>query len=103
MTEPSDPGDAIEELGPLEVPEFGLPKRRPFDPAKTQEWVRSCLALGSGLLLILSFMVIAIPVVVGWRSWDEVEGLSTALLPAVLSVTGSVIGFYFGADKAKKQ
>lgn len=101
---PPNPPDQLEDLGAAEVAEFGLPREGgAYDPSRQREQIRSWLALGAGLLLVFTILLVTLPVVIGRRTWDDMEGLASTVLPAVLSVAGSIIGFYFGADKAARR
>jgi hypothetical protein len=39
---------------------------------------------------------IAVVVSAGWRTWNDIEGMTGTLLPAIVSVLGTTTGFYFG-------
>lgn len=53
------------------------------------------MALFSIIVCALAFAVI-----VGWRKWEELQGLATSVLPVVVSVVGTTTGFYFGIKAA---
>ena len=82
-----------DDLADIEDPR---PARR-FNPEPTREMARTALAAGSFLLLCAVVLVILLIVASGTRTWDEMQGVASAVLPAVLSVTGTSLGFYFGA------
>ena len=72
----------------------------PYDPGRTREWIRGLLALVSlaVFLLVISFYL--------WASfhlppagWSQFKEAAAAILPAVTSVLGTVLGFYFGSQK----
>jgi hypothetical protein len=43
-----------------------------------------------------------VPVVAGIRTWTEMEGAASSILPAVLGVVGTVLAFYFATEQEKK-
>ncbi|MDQ6947490.1 MAG: hypothetical protein M3256_14765 [Actinomycetota bacterium] len=56
----------------------------------------------AGSLLLLLAVVLLLPVVavtIWGRRWDDVEGLVSAAYPAVIGVTGTALGFYFGSER----
>jgi hypothetical protein len=88
------PGDGGIDLTDEPPSESGLssPKLGPFNAAKTQEWIRSGLAVA---LVLLLAAVILLPL---WRAKDiaaEKELLQTLLSPLV-GLVGAVVGFYYG-------
>ena len=91
------------------APDFGPPLAEVFvpdegkiyDPAPSRERLRGILALGVFLLLVATIGLILVPVAVGDKEWNEMEGAASSVLPAVLGVTGTVLAFYF-AREAKK-
>ena len=69
-----------------------------YDPEPRRDWVRACIA--SGLLMLFIGMVLF-----GFYSargdYDRTEELLEKLLPAVIGLLGSAIGFYFGSKNSK--
>ncbi len=73
----------------------------PYDPGRTREWIRGLLALVSlgVFLVVISFYLWAalhLPTPAGWAQFKEA---AEVILPAVTSVLGTVLGFYFGSQK----
>ena len=88
---------APETAGDITHPVVSL---RPYNPDKAREWVRGGLAVGAFGLFAIFALGLAAAVAFGATTWDEVEGMSGTLLPAIVSVVGTTTGFYFGT-KAK--
>ena len=114
MTEPQPgPGRSEEDesfasdgLTPLPVPpdqgtSGGVLHPQLPDYKLRREQIRGMVA---GLLLINLFITLLAPwLAVGfdWALADEVQDLTSVLLPAVVGLVGAATGFYFGAnDKA---
>lgn len=89
------PIDAGSAMADISAPQFGAI----YLPARDRERTRSALALGVLLLLFTTLGFVAVPIVAGWRRWSELEGMCSSLLPAVLTVVGTVLGFYFGSER----
>jgi hypothetical protein len=92
-----------EELEPSEV------GKRILQPAEGQKWfarIRSQERTGGALavwaMALFSVMVIALtlPVIAGWRKWWELQGPAASVLPVVVSLVGTIVGFYFGIKAA---
>src|SRR5262245_59969474 len=91
-------------------PDFGppvadvfVPDEGPiYDPAPSRERTRGFLAVGVFLLLVATIGCLLVPVVTGARTWAEMEGAASSLLPAVLGVAATVLAFYFATEQAKK-
>ncbi len=71
----------------------------PFNPAKSRETMRARLAAWSFILFALLIITLTASVVTGLRSWDQVQGLATSILPVVVSIVGATTGFYFGSKE----
>lgn len=69
-----------------------------FDPARWRERLRGRLAVASFALFGVLVLMISLAVVCGWRPWTGLQGLTTAMLPAVVGVVGTTTGFYFGSQ-----
>ena len=72
----------------------------PYDPGRTRERIRGLLALVSlaVFLLVITFYLWAalrLPA----AGWSQFKEAAAAVLPAVTSVLGTVLGFYFGSQK----
>jgi hypothetical protein len=79
---------------------FGVPAPRivaSFDPEPGREQTRGWLAVGSFLLLVATLGIVLGAVAGGLRTWQEMQGVAASVLPAVLGVVSSTLGFYFGA------
>ena len=92
-----------EELGPPEAGKRILEPtegRKRFAPTRSLE--RTCDALAVWAMALFSVMVIALtmPVIAGWRKWGELQGLAASVLPVLVSLLGTIVGFYFGIKAA---
>lgn len=102
LQEGGDQEIRIEDLGEPSV-DVSRPVQGPrFDPSPGREQVRAGLAIGAFLLFCLLVLLIAGAVVFGFRSWQEVQGLCTSVVPVVVSVVGTITGFYFGSKAGDK-
>jgi hypothetical protein len=72
----------------------------PYSVAKSRETMRGRLAAWSFALFALLVIILAVAVVSGLRTWDQMQGLATSILPVVVSVVGATTGFYFGSKEA---
>jgi hypothetical protein len=96
--------DAADDLGADDLEpvvsdkEFDARPGRPFDPEPEREKRRGQLALGAFLFLVLTVLMLMVPVIAGWRTWDDLEGVSNTVLPVVVGLVGTVSGFYFGSS-----
>lgn len=74
------------------------PRDKPFDPEPQREKIRGVLAL------ILVSLVVVLSVLTywflaqGWISGDDVQTLSP-VFTALVTLTGTAVGFYFGGGK----
>ena len=73
-----------------------------FDPAPAREKARGFLALGVFFLLVLTVGFILVPIVVGHRTWSQMQGVTASVLPAVIGLTGTVLAFYFASEEKRK-
>ena len=95
---------APDDLGAPGLDEVPAPvAKRKYDPRKNRERVRGGLAAAAFTLFAVVVLALGYAVIVGHRKWDELEGMTTALLPAVVSVVSSITGFYFGAKSGDDQ
>ena len=79
---------------------------KPFNPEKAREWIRGSVAL----LAIVAFTIVVVlylhyAVSSGGSAaeasrWSQVKDAMQAIFPAVTSVLGTVLGFYFGSQKS---
>ncbi len=75
-------------------------QRVPYDPEPGRDKIRASVALAAMFIFAL---------VVGWylyfsstatpENWKQMKDAMQAVLPAVTSVLGTVLGFYFGSQK----
>lgn len=73
------------------------------DSLRRRETMRGVLAAWSFAVFTLVVGVMLFAVVSGWRTWDELEGLATSVLPVVVSVLGATTGFYFGLERGREE
>jgi preprotein translocase subunit SecE len=73
-------------------------KEVPFNRAKKREEVRGWIALSAVItfLLVVSFYLYQASR--GTATWPNVKEAMQSVLPAVASVLGTVLGFYFGSQ-----
>jgi len=89
------------EFGPP-VADVFIPNVGPvFDPAPHREWTRRFLAIGVFLLLVATVGFILVPIILGVRTWNQMQGVAASVLPAVLSISGTVLAFYFATEEKK--
>jgi len=82
------------------VPE---PQAVTFSPDKSRELMRGGLAAASFSLFAVVIVVLVLAVVLGWRTWSELQGMATSVLPVVVSVVGTTTGFYFGTREGARR
>lgn len=100
------PPDAAErEMAELEPIDLGpptaviaTPRSEPYNPEPRRENIRGIVALASVALFAATVAVILVVVALGTRTWDDMEGVTAAVLPAVTTLMGSTVGFYFGTQ-----
>lgn len=95
-------GDELD-LGTDEA-DIDLPARGArFDPEPAREKTRGVLAGGSFALLTVTVLTTLGVVASGTRTWNEMQGVAASVLPAVLSVVGTTLGFYFGTKSRESE
>lgn len=72
----------------------------PFNPDRARENVRGTVTV----LACLVFLIVVVVYLVfaarsGDTQWNHIKDAMQAILPAVTSVLGTVLGFYFGSQK----
>jgi hypothetical protein len=71
-----------------------------FDPEPARESIRGKVTLVSACTFLL---VIAFYLTATWlappQPWQQIKEAMQAILPAVTSVLGTALGFYFGSQK----
>lgn len=87
---PEDLGEPTAEI----VPPRAGPR---FNPEPQREKMRGRLALSAFILLVVCIVGILGVVAAGFRTWDQMEGVTASVLPAVLSTVSAILGFYFGS------
>jgi uncharacterized membrane protein YeaQ/YmgE (transglycosylase-associated protein family) len=107
---PDTPGTTDPVTEPTEEPYLDLSAESPstdwapsadaYDPNPKREQVRGTIAwvlLGIfGATILFSFMALAFK----WGTHEEIQDMLGILLPPVVGLVGSAIGFYFGRDTA---
>lgn len=81
----------------LRVDEGAHPELENYNPEKRKDYVR--LIVTVGLLGILAFVVVwACVESASWKEhWEQTKEMLQIILPALLGLIGSALGFYFGS------
>ncbi len=81
-------------------PPFPGPQLTPYDPDRLREIIRGLVTLVAALSFLI---VIAFYLVESAHSsdptWTHIKEAMQSVLPAVTSVLGTALGFYFGSQK----
>jgi hypothetical protein len=92
--------DAIEEI------DVALPNRptqeRPYDPEPNRDKVRGYLAIALVVLLVGVLVAAWASLWSGLVTEPEVKDLLSVMLPPVVALVGSALGFYFGGKPTGK-
>ena len=76
-------------------------KTRSYDPDQAREKIRGAVAVIACLVFLI---VVVVYIVFAAKStgpqWAQIKDAMQAILPAVTSVLGTVLGFYFGSQKS---
>lgn len=93
MSESDDGGTRVDDvLAPVPQPTTG----GDYNPHRDRERVRGRLAFALVGLLALVAAALFFAVIAGWRTWDELQGLATLTFAPLISLTGTMLGFYYG-------
>ena len=78
------------------------PSEKPYDPEPRRERMRGYLA--SALVVILATIAVAawLSLWLGLATEPEVKDLLGVMLPPVVALVGSAIGFYFGGKQTTR-
>jgi hypothetical protein len=87
------------EIEEMEVPSISSLQRPRRGARFDVSDIRAYLAIGFGVILLLTVLFAFISVWVGVE-WEQLKGLLDVLLPAETALLGSAVGFYFGSRKA---
>lgn len=68
-----------------------------------REGTRRWLAFGLVLLLAFLAMLSLSAIVFGWQTTENVRSAVEVLLPPIVALTGSALGFYFGVESAAQE
>jgi hypothetical protein len=95
------PSDDSDELTPSVdlggVRDVDVPQPVVMGPIDLErEKKRGLLAVWSFGLFTFTVLVLTLPVIFGARTWNDLQGLATSVLPVVVGVVGTTTGFYFG-------
>lgn len=72
----------------------------PYDPGRTREWIRGLLALVSlGVFLVIISFFLWASLHLPATGWSQFKEAAAVILPAVTSILGTVLGFYFGSQR----
>lgn len=74
------------------------PQDKPFDPEPQREKMRARLA-GSLIVLVAVLSILTyVFLAAGWINGDDIQRLD-AVFAALVTLTGTAVGFYFGGGK----
>ena len=79
---------------------FPPPQLAPYDPDRLREIIRGLVTLVAALcfLVVIVFYLIEAAHTLD-PAWTHVKEAMQSVLPAVTSVLGTALGFYFGSQK----
>ena len=75
--------------------------RRPYDPERDREWIRGAMTVVAMVIFaaVVAAYLYAALAISGGERWNQFKEAIAVVLPAVTSVLGSALGFYFGSQK----
>lgn len=85
---------AVESLD-LEGP-FPRPREEKYDPERARDRIRGPLAIGMVMLLGATMLLTYIWIAANWMNTGDAKDILGIVLPPVVALTGTVLGFYFG-------
>lgn len=73
----------------------------PYDPERGREWIRGAVTVVAMLIFagVVGGYLYGALAISDKDHWDRFKEASAVVLPAVTSVLGSALGFYFGSQK----
>lgn len=90
----------------IEVEDVDLPAKRtkevPYDPEPNRDKVRGYLALSLVVLLVAVIIAGWVTLWTGVVKEPEIKDLLGVILPPVVALVGSALGFYFGGKPTGK-
>jgi hypothetical protein len=91
------------DLGPVVADSASRrPQTEPFDPTEARERLRGRLAMLGVAIFAGTILLLVVPVIAGWRTWNEIQGLAAAVLPAVSTIVSSAMVFYYSATNRER-
>ena len=74
---------------------------RTYNPERSRETIRGAVAITAMVIfaLVIGFYIFYSVRASNATIWDHLKEAMQAVLPAVTSVLGTVLGFYFGSQK----
>ena len=84
------------ELGPAEAEVHEPTPGRNFDPDRHREIIRNILAITVAGLLVVVLLMRLVAVTVAGTPWSKLQGVVGAIVPGVIGIAGTILGFYFG-------
>ena len=71
------------------------PAERPYDPEPGRDKVRNRLALAIFSLFAVVIGAFMAPVILGYRSWQDLEGMAASIIPTVAAVFSAAVVFFY--------
>jgi len=89
------------EGGDVSLPEKGT-KEKPYDPEPNRDKVRGYLAGGLVILLVAVIVAAWLTFIYTNETEADIKDLLGVILPPVVALVGSALGFYFGGKPTGK-